>query len=111
VPVADENTSSDSPEITAEETPENPNLEPKGNEMSSESPLFAILGQLETQLSNQKNKIEDHERNIEDKEARLKAAKNQVNLLTMELANEIGAKENAVSEYEKAVSILNSLNN
>lgn len=99
------------PEITTSEIIETLNSELKGTNMSSESSLFAILEQLESQLSNQKNKIEDHKRNISEKEARLQEAKTKVNLLTMELANEIGAKETAITEYEKALNIINSLNN
>jgi uncharacterized protein (DUF3084 family) len=79
--------------------------------MSSESSLFAILEQLDSQLSNQKNKIEEHKKRISEKETLLQEAKNKVNLLTMELANEIGAKETATTEYEKALTIINSLNN
>lgn len=99
------------PEISTTEIIETLTSELKGTDMSSESSLFAILEQLESQLSNQKNKIEDHKRNISEKEARLQEAKNKVNLLTMELANEIGAKETAIAEYEKALNIITSLNN
>lgn len=99
------------PEIVTAKTLETLTSELKGNKMSSESSLFAILEQLESQLSNQKNKIEDHKRNISEKEATLQEARNKVNLLTMELANEIGAKETAITEYEKALNIINSLNN
>jgi hypothetical protein len=105
---------SSTPEIVTDdtiETIETLTSELKGNKMSSESSLFAILEQLDSQLSNQKNKIEEHKRKISEKEALLQEAKNKVNLLTMELANEIGAKETATTEYEKALTIINSLNN
>lgn len=119
-PKEDEELKVTSPEVTASsektdavatETAETPAPELEGNKMSSESPLFAILEQLDTQLNNQKGRIEEHKRNIAEKEARLQAAKNEINLLTMELANEIGAKEAATTEYEKALNIITSLNN
>lgn len=97
--------------IVTEKTIETLTSELKGNKMSSESSLFAILEQLDSQLSNQKNKIEEHKKRISEKETLLQEAKNKVNLLTMELANEIGAKETATTEYEKALTIINSLNN
>jgi hypothetical protein len=102
---------SDKSELVSSETNSNPSPELEGNEMSSESPLFALLGQLESQLSTQKTRIEDHKRNISEKEAELQVAKNEVNRLTMELANEIGAKETATNEFEQARQILSSLNN
>lgn len=102
---------SDQPEIVEDKIVETLTLELKGNKMSSESPLFAILEQLESQLSNQKNLIAAHRSVITEKESALQSAKNEVNRLTMELANEIGAKENATTEYEKALSIITTLNN
>lgn len=98
-------------ELITAETIETLTSELKGNKMSSESSLFALLEQLESQLSSQKNKIEEHKQKISDKEERLQEAKGLVNRLTMELANEIGAKETAITEYEKALKIINSLNN
>ena len=78
--------------------------------MSSESPLIALLEQLESQLSGQRNRIEEHAQNIADKEARLAAAKDVVDQLTLELATEIGAKEAATAEYEQALKIIGSIN-
>ena len=99
------------PETSQAATSENPTNELEGKKMSSESPLFAILEQLESQLQNQKIRIEDHKHIITEKEEKLQAARNEVNRLTMELANEIAAKEASIAEYEKAQKIISSLNN
>jgi hypothetical protein len=106
-----ETVSSEPSEVVTEEITETSAPESEGTNMSSESPLFAILEQLESQLTNQRTKIEEHKQRITDKEALLEEARNEVSRLTVELANEIGAKETATSEYEKALTIINQLHN
>lgn len=110
-PVVSESNSSATNESVPEAILENINSEIEGLEMPNDTSLLSLLEQLDTQLSLQKNKIEDHRRNIAVKESSLDAAKKEVNRLTMELANEIGAMEIASNEYEKARHIINSLNN
>lgn len=84
--------------------------EPEGNEMSSLQ-LIDLLKQVEMQLSDKKSTIDTHNRNIRDMERKLAALETEISRVALEIDEENEAKDVATAEYEKAVQIINTLNN
>lgn len=105
-PATEPQTKPESEEIpeSAENTPTNS----EGNEMSSDSTIFELLEKVEDELINQKGKVEQHKRNIEEQEARLKEAKLVVSQISAELALSIAERDAATADYEKARKIIES---
>lgn len=87
-----------------------PIKEPEGNEMSSLQ-LMDLLKQVETQLSEKKSTIDNHNRSLREKELKLAALNAEISEMSNEIKEENEAKDRATAEYEKAVQIINTLNN